>query len=375
MKQEKAFVNEDAFHHKRTCLTCFCKKEKVPEKEGMYLIKAQHIAADQSRAESYKHAREHVQEAFPMLGGTKSEKRQFVLDFMCTLYSPLIEIIRRKQEIMDSRQDIVEKITSKMDAWRTCTDPMEAGTLLQQVHELEDALEESKKEVAFRRFGPELQQQFLAASQYDDEWTRISDQAGRLTVFRAYYICKGNGWRMGPTSEWLSGCNSMTVSKVWKKRWPDEANGQMSEKTKQRWYCPVCGGRYKASWGMMIQIVTDFDTPKAVDFNCLAEVPSFDIEDIKAMQHEKSLTHSNPMKFFKEIPDRLPCLASGVLRAATDVECQHAHVAEWALDDVKPKSYGVYVLTEPKALEALPMFQWNQIFNFAGLADPTPKKK
>ena len=81
------------------------------------------------------------------------------------------------------------------------------------------------------------------------------------------------------------------------------------------------------------------------------------------------------MRFFNEIPDRLPCLASGVLRAAKDVECQHVQAAAFQQDDVKPKSYGVYILTDPKAIEALPMFQWNQIFNFAGLADPTPKKK
>lgn len=148
----------------------------------------------------------------------------------------------------------------------------------------------------------------------------------------------------------------------------------MSTKTKQRWYCPVCGCKYKASWGMMIQIVTDFETPRALDFNCRAEVPDHDIEDLKALRHERSDFRdiTDPLELKKAIPDRLPCLASGTLRAARDDEVQHAAVSQFK--DKRPLSYGVYILTNPQALEDLPKFAWNQIYNFAGMEPPSKKK-
>ena len=46
-----------------------------------------------------------------------------------------------------------------------CKDPLECTALLKEVEELEEALEEAKTELAFRKYGPELQEQFLAASQ------------------------------------------------------------------------------------------------------------------------------------------------------------------------------------------------------------------
>ena len=72
--------------------------------------------------------------------------------------------------------------------------------------------------MAFKQYDYDTQQQFLAASQYDDEWTRFTDKDGNITVLRSYYICTSKG----SVIEDRPHCNTMALSKEWQKRFEED---------------------------------------------------------------------------------------------------------------------------------------------------------
>ena len=87
-------------------------------------------------------------------------------------------------------------------------------------------------QIAFADKGDQ-QQRFVDAADYSDEW---------VEGMRVWYICQANqgaGWPK---------CNTLISSKQW---------GTLHEDPlapKQRWYCGVCGTRYKTNFGLLIEI-------------------------------------------------------------------------------------------------------------------------
>ena len=97
-----------------------------------------------------------------------------------------------------------------------------------------------------------------------------------------------------------------------------------------------------------------------MDFNCYAECPSHDLEDMQALFHEKKMQPKAAREFLNMIPDRLLCISSGLLRSATDDEIYHLSQQ----NDGRSKSYGVYMINDLTAFDEPPKFEWDQIFNF-----------
>ena len=140
----------------------------------------------------------------------------------------------------------------------------------------------------------------------------------------------------------------------------------MTPKTGQRWYCPFCGKKYSANWGMLVQIVVNYESTNQHAFHVLTDCPPFEMEDIKALKHEVEMNPKTPQELFEMIPDRFPCLKDGVLREVDDAEVQFGRT----YTDGRKKSYGCYRIEKMKELDALPKWPWLQIFNFTGIDKP-----
>ena len=64
-----------------------------------------------------------------------------------------------------------------------------------------------------------------------------------FAVAGAFYICE---WTPdeGKTEE----CHTLILSKVWGRKHEDPL------KRKQKWYCKICGTKYKTYYGMLVEI-------------------------------------------------------------------------------------------------------------------------
>ena len=95
-----------------------------------------------------------------------------------------------------------------------------------------------------------------------DEW--INTDTGSL---RAFYICAANN--RGKSRP----CGTAMPSRAWGRKY-----AAITAKD-QKWYCGVCGCRYNATWGMLVEISNMGGNPGSFFF--LADCPTFQIEDIK----------------------------------------------------------------------------------------------
>ena len=76
------------------------------------------------------------------------------------------------------------------------------------------------------------------AADYTDEWCMLGEGAQRMGV-RVFYVCDRlwGGER----------CPTVIASSRWQRRFDDPLQ------TKQRWFCTVCGARYKVASGVLVQ--------------------------------------------------------------------------------------------------------------------------
>ena len=115
-----------------------------------------------------------------------------------------------------------------------------------------------------------------------------------------------------------------------------------------RWYCNVCGAKYKQTWGCLVEI-TGGNEPLYMR----AECPGKDEEDIQAMQLEEKYDPSSPEDLYQQIPTAFPMVTDFVVPVLAK--------------DVRPgcNVAGVFRMTVPSLYRSMPMFPWNQIRNLA----------
>ena len=159
------------------------------------------------------------------------------------------------------------------------------------------------------------------AADYADEWFK-----GSAGAFRMYYICRAGN----------PPCNTLIESKAWDTLKEDPLA------VKQRWYCKVCFARYKTRYGCLIEIVR-----AGVAMYCQAELPPPDLYDAKGMIiQERFKGVKDPEALLNSIPEVRPVAAS----------C-FQQVGE-----------GIYKIMDADAIAALERFQWDQLYNLAGVA-------
>ena len=132
-------------------------------------------------------------------------------------------------------------------------------------------------------------------------------------------------------------CMKLLSSKTWRQLHPSEAwcPGQ-------RWYCD-CGTKYKAGNGCVVEI-----RQGEKYFYMRASCPDREILDIRAMAHETKFGKLTPAELYARLPVCQPAATSFV----THMEDGRARF----------KSNEVY--------QTLPHFNWDTIFQFAGMMKP-----
>ena len=119
---------------------------------------------------------------------------------------------------------------------RDATDP---NTVIELVTEMEK-LDYDVPCLAFSSKG-KLQNKFIMATTYSDEWTVLKDKRGNeIGAVRSWYVCCSGGAS--------NQCNTLILSKDW---------GRMKQDplaTGQRWYCKVCFARYAHKFGQVVEV-------------------------------------------------------------------------------------------------------------------------
>ncbi len=169
------------------------------------------------------------------------------------------------------------------------------------------------------------------AAQYSDEWVTL--KCGETGHFRAFYLCMAGGADHP--------CGTVILNKVWLTRHEDPL------KPKQRWHCVCCRSRYKTAFGMLTE--THF---KGLHYFALAEIPGQDVEDIRAIDLEDRVQPTSPENLYEALTDVQPFVGD-LIRPVERHEL---------LPDME--GYGIYKITDLKALAELPKFEWTQLFNF-----------
>ena len=102
---------------------------------------------------------------------------------------------------------------------------------------------------------------------------------------RVFYVCNR---KFGEDR-----CNTIIVSSRWRRMFEDPLA------SKQRWYCTVCGARYKTSNGVMIQLVCD-----GVDSFVRATFPEHGMQQVKWTNVQRTHKHATtPEALLQAIPE------------------------------------------------------------------------
>ena len=141
-------------------------------------------------------------------------------------------------------------------------------------------------------------------------------------------------------------CLRVTPSKDWGRKFDDPLA------TKQRYYCS-CSRRFNATWGQIVEISRCTHGGSVERMYVRADVPSWDVEDIRAMSLERTLDPANPRALYDQVRRVEPSVDDVIIK---DTE-GHKHVRDMA----------TYV--------AMPVFRWVEIFNLAGVEAPLAVRK
>ena len=186
------------------------------------------------------------------------------------------------------------------------------------------------KYIAFASKG-KAQHSYIRASSYHDKW--VSSKAGSIT---SYYICLAKTrWEPGA---WVqSKCRRLIPSKQWDKRKDDTQEAWVPH---QRWYCK-CKSKYHPGWGQ-VAIIEQSDGEVAY---VKATVPSWDVEDVRAMNTEATLNAES----VKELYDKISSIEPSVN------------------DIVGIDESGYKYIKKYEDWEAMPLFSWEELLTLQNM--------
>ncbi len=146
-----------------------------------------------------------------------------------------------------------------------------------------EKLEVADKFLAFEGHEREEQHRFILASSFSDLWTEVKDEAGRAGGGHRQLVHLSGKDPLGPPTETIPAaeCLRVTPSKDWGRKFDDPLA------TKQRYYCS-CSRRFNATWGQIVEISRCTHGGSIERMYVRADVPSWDVEDIRAMSLERT---------------------------------------------------------------------------------------
>ena len=258
---------------------------------------------------------------------------------MTKIFAPMADAIVRKTKHMlflsseaDAHKDLAARI-------KRCADPELAKKLLE---EMDAYIQQPTQLLAFADKGPQQQWRYQLAATYSDDWVSSTDGGAFM---RMYFICRaGHSWEP---------CLAVVQAKVWRPKSADPLNPG-------GWACTECNTGFRTAFGVIIEIVSpDIDGV----LYCVADVPDAHINDCRALMLEDKLK---------------PCSAEALYNAVPACKPSHTSIMRQVIDKATgaPKE-GVFKVVSVEAYDALPKWDWWQIFNFHGVELPkaAPTKK
>jgi hypothetical protein len=167
-----------------------------------------------------------------------------------------------------------------------------------------------------------------------DEWVVVRGSDEKSNALRYFWICRARS--VGSN---IDQCATVTASTMWIRPRQRSVDGSRYE-TKQRWYCPCCGSRYRKWWGMYVQVVMDIGGITEQSFHCRAEVPGIDLDNLTDALRSAQIP----------IPASLSSTRSPLIVEADNYVVYH-----------NANNYGVYKITNRAVLDGLRVCEWGQI--------------
>jgi hypothetical protein len=251
---------------------------------------------------------------------TRKQLTQITRSALTSIFAEMSEMLLLKVRQLRLVQSDLRMEQQWVDELRVAKDP---ARVKQLVDLLEQANMKEIEQLSFKNLAPEVREEMLMASAYDDEYAATRDKTGS---FWYYFCCLSGG---------SDKCGAVWTSKEWLRLHPQ------AWATKQRWYCGACNARFRASWGVLVQIVLGQSL-----YYVRAACPDKEALDARALVHQRRYASARtPQALFEAIP-QVPPQQSSMLRA------------------VDPNR-GHFKLTDVAAFLRLPEFDWDQVWTFA----------
>ena len=342
MLNVRFWQNEEESYWMRTCVECHMVNTGMTHGQAMADIKSRRPDNQnrKDRIAAYTHAMKVVQENFPMMDDKQELRTVTRMSFKTEVFASFAKLIERKVRHMETNKELWEEYEKLVGMMKGCKFAHETETLMKEIAELEQKMEETELPLAFQTKcvpGSEEHWRFMQAAQYSDEWVCNKNIKNEVTsAFRSFYICLSGG------AEWP--CYTVIPSKTWSTLHEDPLA------SKQRWYCICCGAKYMTRFGMIIelQIGSGFYYVKA-------EIPPDHTEDLRAMHLEETLKPKDPRDLFDKLKLVTPH-QNEILRPIKQAEVKE-EVTRTKFD------ISAYKIL-PEAYKQLPKFDWDQLMNF-----------
>lgn len=361
------------------CAKCFGLERGVTdENEAMALILRERPdwKVRNERNTSFAKAQAEQMETFEMCS-SKRKARTLTRRALDKVFAPVVHLITRKLRQLQNREELIGERKKLVDRLAVCADPVEMEKLLEEIEEMEAKVEAASKPLGFAGVQSEEERaRWQMAAMYSDSWVVCKDSKGReMGGFTTFYLCRRQWAHVDGKDQEKNKCYSLILNK----RWDIAGDDPLAA---NRWYCPLCTGKYHYGWGVLVEILVGTTV-----YYCLADAPPPDAEDLRAMIMEEQYCSpalpdgaatagrpgssaespgcvatagrpaaTTPEELYNMIPVVYP-RSMGLFEQATRADCAKSSADPWGCYKIKQEAYDF--------LLSLPRWPWDQLWTFA----------
>ena len=301
--------------------------------------RAQVTDRKRARREEYVQATRAIMDAFPALrSGSVSKVYKLQRGDFKDMWMTLSCHIARKRRVMEEWAEGVNREHHLIEELRECTVPVREVAIVEEL----ERLQEAERCLAFED-RPD-QQAYIKACSYSDVWVRQYDSCGNVVgIVASYYVC------LGKFSD-QTDCLMLIPSKDW------ERGPGVGPIECRKWFCTSTRHykKYNAGWGQIV-VIKRFTRGAWETYYMRAKVPTWDKEDIRAMDIEERLCHGaeSALEVYRRLERLTPTTDELVVQA----------------ENANPDSVR---LRSRADLQMMPWLPWDEIY---GMVDHVPATK
>ena len=301
--------------------------------------RAQVTDRKRARREEYVQATRAIMDAFPALrSGSISQVYKLQRGDFKDMWMTLSCHIARKRRVMEEWAEGVNREHHLIEELRECTVPVREVAIVEEL----ERLQEAERCLAFED-RPD-QQAYIKACSYSDVWVRQYDSCGNVVgIVASYYVC------LGKFSD-QTDCLMLIPSKDW------ERGPGVGPIECRKWFCTSTRHykKYNAGWGQIV-VIKRFTRGAWETYYMRAKVPTWDKEDIRAMDIEERLCHGaeSALEVYRRLERLTPTTDELVVQA----------------ENANPDSVR---LRSRADLQMMPWLPWDEIY---GMVDHVPATK